>query len=593
MYFLFLTAIVFSTLYSGVRLGIIAAVVSISICTFFLYLPLSATGATGGWLVLLTFAAAAKLTILLCYAQLRAEHARKDAEDKYRVIFEDAITGIYETTLEGRYVTANPKLAAILGYDNPAELIQATTDLNAQFYVQPGRREEFIQLVLKKGSVAGFESEIYRKDKEKICILENAVAVRNSSGKLIGFQGTTIDITARKRAENALRKAHEELEEKVAERTRELAETNEILRQSEEKFRTIVEVVSDCVWEANTKGVYTFISPQVKNVSGYEPDEIIGKTPYTFMTAEEARRVINYLKPIVAARQNFVFMESVTFHRTGGKIITETSGIPVFDDKGEYCGYRGVVRNITERKRIEKKLLTSQQQLRDLSAHLQFVREEERKYIARELHDELGQTLTALKIDLVRLGELVKNKLRQSSAVNIAASIAAMLKIIDMAMETTRKIVSELRPGVLDELGLAAAVEWQVNEFQKRTGIKCRIAVDFDEVNGYQNLKITIFRILQECLTNIARHSGARSAQVILKDEPAGIYFEVSDDGRGIKEEEINNSHSFGILGMRERALLLGGTIDIKRGEKGGTSIIAKIPHPSPKFQRLGAKGGD
>jgi signal transduction histidine kinase len=98
---------------------------------------------------------------------------------------------------------------------------------------------------------------------------------------------------------------------------------------------------------------------------------------------------------------------------------------------------------------------------------------------------------------------------------------------------------------------------------------------------------------LQECLTNIARHSGARSAQVILKDEPAGIYFEVSDDGRGIKEEEINNSHSFGILGMRERALLLGGTIDIKRGEKGGTSIIAKIPHPSPKFQRLGAKGGD
>lgn len=712
MYFLFLTAIVFSTLYGGLRAGILSAVLSVAICALFLRRFPEASNNFADWLVLLTFAAAASMTILLCYAQLRSESARKNAEDKYRLIFEDAITGIYETTLDGKYVAANPKLAEIFGYDSPSQMIAASKNLNLNFYVESNQRAKFIDLVEKNENISGFESEILRRDGTKTWISENALAVRNKSGNLIGFQGTTIEITARKTAEAELQKAHEELEQKVAARTSELAAANQTLRgeiaerqrvetalrASQEKFRSIVEVVSDCIWEADAHGVYTYISHKVKEVAGYEPAEMLGKTPYDLMMPEEARRVINYLKPIVAARQNFIFLENVNQHKNGEQVVTETSGIPVFDSSGNYCGYRGVVSNITkrkhaeialreselrlrsvvtasqiilfaldrngnftlsegkgleslglqasevvgqsvynlysnspkiiadvkralrganftntteinnlvfetrytpvfdenktfagtigvaiditERKQIENELLTSQKQLRELSGHLQSVREQERKHIARELHDELGQTLTALKIDLVRLGEKTKIVERQLSTVQIARKISAMLVLIDTAMETTRKIVSELRPGVLDELGLAAAMEWQVRDFQRRTGIRCELAIDFDENRVSQDLITAIFRILQECLTNIARHSGAKSARFVLKDEEHRIFFEAEDNGRGISAQEASGSRTFGILGMRERTILLGGMFEINEVETGGTRVTVKIPHP-------------
>ena len=136
------------------------------------------------------------------------------------------------------------------------------------------------------------------------------------------------------------------------------------------------------------------------------------------------------------------------------------------------------------------------------------------------------------------------------SASEIHNKIPAMLTIVDSAMDTTRKIVAELRPGLLDELGLAAAMEWQTGEFQKRTGIKCALEIEFDEAAACLNLKTTIFRILQECLTNIAKHSGAGEANITLRDEGFRIFFEVADNGRGISESETNKPHTFGILGM-------------------------------------------
>ncbi|MGI8467661.1 MAG: ATP-binding protein, partial [Pyrinomonadaceae bacterium] len=361
---------------------------------------------------------------------------------------------------------ANQKLAEILGYASPDELMREAENLNTRFYVEPGRRREFRRLIEENESVAGFESEIYRRDGSTIWITENALGYYDKSGKLIGYQGTTIEITDRKRAEAALERARAELEGKVIERTAELNRANEILR-------------------------------------------------------------------------------------------------------GE----------ISERRRIEDELLTSQKQLQDLSAHLQFVREEERKKIARELHDELGQSLTALKIDLVRLGEKNRGTEKSLSALEIKNRIATMLEIVDAAMDMTRKIVAELRPGVLDELGLAAAMEWQVGEFQKRAKIVCGLEIEFDESDDCQNLKTTIFRILQECLTNIARHSGASRAQIKLQDEGSRIIFQVEDNGRGFDEQALSNPHSFGILGMRERARLLGGTVEISRVESGGTRVSVSIPH--------------
>lgn len=736
MYFLFLTAIVCSSLYGSFRAGIAASLLSLVICFLISNDLRSSPNSLMEWLVLIAFGLAAGLTVILCYAQKKSERAQIAAENRYRTLFEDAITGIYETTLDGRYTNANPKLAEMFGYDSARDLLHEAENLNGKFYVDSERRAEFIRLIKEQKSVAEFESEIYRRDGKQIWISENAVAVRDRRGEISGFQGTTIDITSRKEAEAELRQAHEELERKVSERTAELEEANEILRdeiaerervetelrRSEEKFRalvevssemiwevdentnytyvspksrefngyepheilgkkpfflmppeeakrvaeifkrigenqetfyfletitihkdgtvsvsetsgvpffdeagnfrgyrgvardvterkriedelresekrlrSIIEVVSDCVWEANEKGEYQFISPQVKDVIGYEPEELLGKTSHHLMKPQEVVRVVNYLKPITAARQNFVFMESVVFHKNGEPMITESSGVPVFDETGKYCGYRGIIRDITERKQAENDLIESQKRLRALSAHLQTVREEERKNLARELHDELGQQLTALKIDLVRLdGKLLKaNKKNapQTTNGNGKEQISSMLDIVDLAMETTRKIVAELRPGVLDELGLAAAMEWQVHEFEKRTGITCELHIKFDEAAACQNLKTTVFRILQECLTNIARHSGAAKANITLKDEGWRIYFEVEDDGRGFGdsfESKTNGgTHSFGLLGIRERALLLKGSVEIGTSKLGGACLTVSIPRPSAQTDNL------
>ena len=596
MYFLFLTAIIFSALRGDWRSGVFAAVFSVVVNFFLLHYLGKSPDSFADWLVLCAFGLAAGFTVFICHAQMAAETARRLAESRYRVIFEDAITGIYETTLDGRYAAANPKIAQIFGYQSPAELMDKAENLNDGFYVRQERREEFIRLVAADGNITGFESEIYRRDGSKIWIVENAVAVRRESGELVGFQGTTIEITDRKSVESALYRAHEELEEKVTARTADLENANKILRDeiverirvenalrhSEEKFRALVEVSSEMIWEVDENTDYTYVSPHCKKFNGYEPHEILGKKPFLFMPPDEARRVAKIFKRIGEDLETFYFLETVTVQKNGEIRLSETSGVPFFDNAGNFRGYRGVARDITERKKAENELLGSQKQLRDLSAHLQSVREEERKNLARELHDELGQQLTALKIELVRFGDKTAGTRKLLSASEIKNKIPAMLTIIDSAMDTTRKIVAELRPGVLDELGLAAAMEWQTQEFQKRTGIRCSLEIEFDEPAACLNLKTTVFRLLQECLTNIARHSGATKARITLRDEGYRIFFEVSDNGRGISEPEAGKPHSFGILGMRERALLLGGTVEISRIETGGTRVAVSIPRPAP-----------
>lgn len=711
MYFLFLTAIIFSTLHGDVRSGSFAIVISI-IADLLLLLYLGKFPQDlGDWLVIVAFGSAAGFTVYICYAQMEAEIARRLAESKYRMIFEHAITGIYETTLDGRYLTANPQLAKIFGFATSADLVREAPNLNELFYVEADRRKEFVRLIKENGHIFGFESEIYRADGVKVWITENAVAVRDENEQIIGFQGTTIEITDRKNAEHELQKTYGELEKTVDERTaeiwnanevlrREIAERQEIesdLRQSEEKFRTLIEVVSDSVWEVNEKGIYTYLSPNIFEVFGYEPNELIGTSPYDLMiTKAESRRINDYLKPIAAARGNFVFMESVNRHKNGTELITETSGVPIFDTFGNFCGYRGIVRNTTERKRaeaalhemerqlrsvvtaapivlcaidnngiftlsegkgldllglqpgeavgqsvfelyrdfpkvikdvrralggetfisdlmvndlifetrflpvfdeqgnvvevigvavdmtgqlrVENKLLASQNQLRELSAHLESIREEERKYIARELHDELGQTLTALKIDLTKLGERIPHLQNEAVREKITGRVPAMIEFVDAAMETTRKIVAQLRPTVLDELGLAEAIEWQAREFQKLTGIKCELDLNFTDKNLSQGVKTAIFRILQECLTNITRHAAATKVKIKLKNGGEMLFFSIEDNGRGIGKEKTANTKSFGISGMRERALLLGGTMEITRPESGGTRITVKIP---------------
>jgi len=229
-----------------------------------------------------------------------------------------------------------------------------------------------------------------------------------------------------------------------------------------------------------------------------------------------------------------------------------------------------------QHRRAEEQLRESHEQLRALSVYLQSVREEERTRIAREVHDELGQALTSCKLDLAWIAGRLPSELTP-----LQDKTRALTAHIDSTIQTIRRISSELRPGVLDHLGLAAAIEWQANEFQNRTGIKCDVRARVREPLSDQNLTTTFFRIFQETLTNVIRHAGATHVTVDLKEADGHITLEVKDNGRGIARTDIFNSKSMGLLGMRERAALLGGIFKIGAiPRRKGTRVSVSIPLP-------------
>lgn len=226
-----------------------------------------------------------------------------------------------------------------------------------------------------------------------------------------------------------------------------------------------------------------------------------------------------------------------------------------------------------ERQRAEDKLRRSLEQLRALTTYLQYVREEERTRIAREVHDELGQALTGLKLDMswlaVRIG-------RNRQALRDKANTMAMH--IDETIQTVRRIATELRPGILDSLGLVAAIEWQANEFHSRTGIPCSVIATAVEAPLDQNFTTVCFRIFQETLTNIIRHAAATAVEVVLRETGQDLVLTVRDNGRGISEEEIANMRSLGLVGMRERATLIGGELTLQGALGQGTTVTLRVP---------------
>ena len=221
----------------------------------------------------------------------------------------------------------------------------------------------------------------------------------------------------------------------------------------------------------------------------------------------------------------------------------------------------------------QRRLEESQARLRELAAFRENVREDERSRIARELHDELGQSLTALRIDL----SWVKNRCAADDAV--AERLGASFALVDRTVEAVRRIAEDLRPRMLDDLGLAAAVEHHVQQFARRTGIVCELAMDREEFAIGRGAATALYRIVQEALTNVARHAGAARVNVRI-EQADGIRLVVADDGRGMSEESAA-AGSFGLLGMRERVQMLDGRIEVGNAEGGGTVIDVRLPRES------------
>lgn len=343
------------------------------------------------------------------------------------------------------------------------------------------------------------------------------------------------------------------------------------LRWSEERFRSLIQNASDVIMLLDAESTISYVSASAHHTLGYMPEELVNTQILNMVSPEDAPRMRDYLiacvrNPEVASLSEFRFR-----HADGHTCHLEVIGNNHLSNPG--VG-RIVLncRDVTERRLAEEQLRSSREQLRNLSAYLQAMREEERTSIAREIHDELGQVLTALKMDASWLG--IKYKDHEP----IADKTKSMASLIDSTIRTVKRICTELRPGVLDDLGLIAAIEWQAEEFQKRTGILCEVSFHPDDVTLDGERSTAIFRILQEALTNVIRHAEATRVRVLLEREEGRVLLRVEDNGKGITKDQLSDPRSFGLIGIRERAGFLGGKVRIEGNSGKGTVVTVSLP---------------
>ncbi len=347
------------------------------------------------------------------------------------------------------------------------------------------------------------------------------------------------------------------------------------LVDSQERFQIVAQATHDVVWDWNLETNALWWNENYFTLFGYTKEQ----TPPdisswdNFLHREDKDRVVAGIYRVIKSGDVY-WSDEYRFKRMNGSYaFIFDRGYVIHDSKNKPIRMVGSMQDITERKQVEDKLLHSRQELRELTAYVESAREEERKRIAREIHDELGQSMTGLKMDISWLSK----KIDPSQQI-FHQKANEMLQLIDATIHTIRRIATELRPGVLDNLGIQAAIEWQAQEFQHRTHIQTDIHFTPESITLDEHYSIALFRILQEALTNVARHAGATRVDITLRKDTAGIWFEIRDNGRGIADARIANSKSLGLLGIRERVSLLGGTVGFTGKEGVGTTITVHIP---------------
>jgi PAS domain S-box-containing protein len=466
----------------------------------------------------------------------RVEDALRESEIRFRRVTEAAFEGV-AVTEKGTLLDVSEKLSKLFGYERNELIGKPIADL-----IAPKVRNDTIKKILSGYSLP-YESVCLRKDRT---VFPVEVCGKNYSSKGKDLCVTAIrDITKRK------------LSEKV-------------VQESEEKYKTLTENSLTGIF-IHQNGRFVFVNDKFAKMHGYKPEELLQKEHLLLVHPDERKMLMEFASRRLEGKPVPQQYEVRRITKDGKAILCEMMATAI-----QYRGKPAIMGNvidITERKQAEVAIKKSEEQMRNLTTYLQKVGEIERTNIAREIHDELGQGLTVLKIDLSWL----KKRLPEDQ-ISLREKTDAMSQLINKTIQTVKKISTDLRPGLLDDLGLADAIEWQAQEFQKRTGIKCRITIDPKDITFDRDRNTAIFRIFQETLTNVARHARATEVNVSLRQRDGQIELNVRDNGRGITEEELTNPKSFGLIGIRERAKIFGGN-NVMRGIAGrGTTVTVRIP---------------
>jgi PAS domain S-box-containing protein len=335
----------------------------------------------------------------------------------------------------------------------------------------------------------------------------------------------------------------------------------------ETRLRVMTERMPAVLWIADHRLRFTYATG-----AGLEPIDV----PASWLLEHDLFELFQTRDPDfmpIAMHQRALAGESVSYEVDFKDHAFVVNLEPLRDAEGRVTSCIGVGLDITERRLVEQELGHSREQLRELARRLQSIREEEQRRIAREIHDELGQSLTALRLDLAWLASRLGSRRAE-----LRERVEQMLHGTDEAIENLRRVAAELRPAVLEDLGLAAAIEWLVQRFAAQTGIPCQIEGDLADDSVDPERAVVAYRILQEALTNVARHAQARNVIVTARISRQTLMLEVQDDGRGISSAEISNSRSLGLVGMRERAIALGGTVSIIGAPGRGTIVRTVLP---------------
>ncbi len=469
----------------------------------------------------------------------KAEEALAESENRLRTIYNTEPECIKMLNSRGELLEMNPAGLAMIEADS-IDQVKGKSIFNI---IDKEYRKDFIRLTKdvfnnKSGkmlfSITGIKGT-------KRWLETNAVPMKDAAGNISALLGVTMDVTDKRKAEKEL-------------------------IENEEKYRTLVEQAVDAIALYDASGKVLDVNTGASILLGYTKEELIGMSLKEILTEEDISK--NPIQYDVLQQGQSTVKERKMIRKDGMVVETEVRSQQLPDGR-----FLSVIRDLSERIKAEKDLSESYEAIRKLTSHIQNIREEERTNIAREIHDELGQQLTVLKMDV----SWVNKKIVTTDDI-IKQKVKGVLTMLDETVKTVRRISSELRPSLLDDLGLTAAMEWQLFEIKKRSALKINFTAPEQEIKLPDLIKTGLFRIFQESLTNVIRHADAKNLKVILEQKNHHLTLSIEDDGKGFDKGKIADKRTLGILGMKERTSMIGGTYEINGIPGKGTVVEVVIP---------------
>jgi PAS domain S-box-containing protein len=476
------------------------------------------------------------------------------SEERWTATLGSIGEAVIATDSEARVTFLNPVAAALTGWPPEEALTRPVGNV--------------FKIINEKSGMSADDEVLQVLEKRQILTVANNVALITRDGREIPVEHSAAPIFAGEGEVIGVVLVFRD----VAERRQEQIATAE--------QAALLELTQDSVFVIDMEGKVLFWSRGAEAMMGYSKDEAAGTIAHELLRTE-------FPQPLTEIRAELMRVghwegDLIKTAKDGRRIVVAGRWALQWGKRDEAPRVLVINSDITERKRGEESLVLQREQLRALAERLQSVREEDRKKVARDLHDQIGQILTSIKMDLT----WVTRRLLKSE-IEVLARLTESIQLINDGVKAVRIICSGLRPGVLDDLGLAAAIEWQASEFTSRNGVLCEVSVPPVDLHLDGDRATATFRIFQECLTNVIRHAQAKSVRVALCQEDGDILLVVEDDGIGFNPSGLSNSlGSLGLLGMKERAQFCGGDVQISSSSGSGTTVTIRVPLDTPRTER-------